>query len=87
MAAFDNANIATLEGPAARAAAVVPDDATDLATPSRAIYVGAAGHIAVIMLSGDQVTFSNAPAGLVLPIRVSRVLATGTTAGSLISIS
>lgn len=85
--AFNDAQHATLEGPAARAAAVTPDDDVDLTEPSRALYVGQAGNVAVEMLAGGApVTFEAVPAGLLLPIRVRKVLETGTTAGQIISI-
>jgi len=38
------------------------------------------------MENGDIVTFSNVQAGSVLPFVVSRVLATGTTAGSIVAL-
>lgn len=63
------------------AAVVTPSDTVDLAFVSRALYVGGAGNITVIMAGdGSTVLFSAVPAGLVLPIRVNRVKATGTTA-------
>lgn len=46
----------------------------------RALYVGGAGDIAVVMKNGDEVTFSGVAAGTLLPIRVTKVKATGTTA-------
>lgn len=51
-----------------------------------AIYVGGAGNVAVTMESGDVVTFTAPPVGTVLPIRVSRVMATNTTATLLIGL-
>lgn len=53
-----------------------------------AIYVGGAGDVAVIPWRGDQhlaestpaVTFKAVPVGSFLPVRVRRILSTGTTA-------
>lgn len=85
--AFNDPQHATLEGPASRAAAITPDDDVDLSEPSRAVYIGSAGDLTVEMLAGGPpVTFAAAPAGLLLPIRVRKVMATGTTASQIISI-
>jgi hypothetical protein len=58
-----------------------------LARPTRALYVGGTGNVAVRMV-GDQTTpiFSAVPAGAILPIRVDKVLSTGTTATSIVGI-
>lgn len=77
----------SLSYPAEHAEAVTPSDATDLAIVSRALYVGATGNLSVIMLSGVTVTFVGVPAGALLPLRVSRVRSTGTTASSVVAIS
>ena len=63
--------------------AVVPNDTTDFVQgATRAIYVGGAGTISLIMASGNALTMTvpiNA-IGFVIPYRVKRILATGTTA-------
>ena len=63
--------------------AVVPNDTTDFVQgATRAIYVGGAGTISLIMASGNALTMIvpiNA-IGFVIPYRVKRILATGTTA-------
>ena len=78
--------------PAYEATAVTPSDSADLPYASTAIWVGGAGAMSVVMvrdwLSGMtgaqaiavQVTFSGIAAGSWMPLRVARVLATGTTA-------
>ena len=60
------------------AAAVTPSDGADLAFTCYALIIGAAGTIKVTMRGGQVVTMT-VPVGLI-PIRVSRVWATGTTA-------
>ncbi len=72
--------------PAKYAAAVTPNDTTVFAEPSKGLYIGATGNV-VVHLQGDPataVTFTGVPAGTVLPIRVVRVLSTGTTATGLV---
>lgn len=90
MAALDQFGYRTGAGPnhpASHAEAVTPSDSTDLAYVSRALWVGGAGNVAVVMASGAAVTFSNIAAGTLLPIRVSRVKSTSTTATLLVSVS
>ena len=70
---------------AGKAEAVTPSDTVDLANVS-VIYVGVTGNIAIITAGGDEVTLQNAQAGSVVPIRVKRVKATGTTATGLIAL-
>lgn len=74
-----------LESPGYDAATVTPSDSTDLAITSRALYVGTAGNLRVTTASGSIVTFANAPEGM-LPMRVSRVHASGTTAADIVAV-
>lgn len=70
-----------LHSPATKAVAITPDDATDLAEPTRAIYTGTGGTLVCILLDDSaEVTFANLPSGCILPCRIKRVKATGTTA-------
>ena len=75
-----------VESPANDGFAITPSDSTDFALDTRAIYVGVAGNIAVVMQSGAVVTFVGVPAGTILPVRAGRVNATGTTASSLLGL-
>lgn len=76
-----------LASPAYHAAAVTPNDNTDLTFVTRAVYVGGAGNITVNMADGTAgIVFSAVPVGTVLPIAVSRIKATGTTATLLVAI-
>lgn len=75
-----------LESPAAHAFAIATSDAVDLAQTTRAVYVGGAGDVKIKTLSGETVTFSGASAGMILPVRVARVFATGTTATLLVGL-
>ena len=74
---------ASLSGPASTGFTVTPDDGADLPETTRAIYVGIGGNLAVQMLSGETLTLSNILPGSLLPLRVTRILATGTTAAAI----
>lgn len=76
-----NASI-TLPGIIYRAEAVTPSDATTIDTTS-SLYVGVSGDIVVTMPAGNDVTFEGIQ-GFV-PIRVSAVKATGTTATGIVA--
>lgn len=77
----------SLSGPAAHAFAVTPSDSTDVAETTRALYVGIGGAVAAVMASGASVTFGAVASGTVLPVRVTRVLATGTTASAILGLA
>ncbi|MBW9063152.1 hypothetical protein JNB71_07465 [Rhizobium herbae] len=72
--------------PATHGFIVTPSDTIDLPEMTRAIYVGSGGVLAVRLLSGQTVTFAGVSAGSILPLRADRVLATGTTAGSIVGL-
>ncbi|CDZ26305.1 hypothetical protein [Neorhizobium galegae] len=74
---------ASLSGPAASGFSITPSDSSDLPETTRALYVGTGGHLSVRMLSGETLALSNVPAGGLLPLRVTRVFATGTTAAAI----
>lgn len=68
-------------------AAVTPSDTVDLTFITRAIYVGSAGALTVILAGGATVAFAAVPAGTWLWIAVTRVKATGTAAGSIVALA
>ena len=72
--------------PAAYAETVTPSDASDLSYVTRGLWVGGAGNVKVLMLGGDAVTLVGVQAGTLLPIRVSRVYSTDTTATSMVGL-
>lgn len=76
----------TRESPAVEAFLVVPNDTTPLKTDARSLWVGGAGDVKVDMVEGGTVTFVAVPAGTLLPVSVSAVYATGTTATNIIAL-
>lgn len=68
-------------GPAVHGFAITPSNTTTFTTPTRAVWVGGAGNIEVL-LTGDTVpvTLSGVAAGTSLDISVTQVLTTNTTA-------
>lgn len=78
---------ADLSSPASRGVAITPSDTTDLPVGVRAVWVGGAGAISVILADdANPITLSAVPAGTLLPIMARRVRATGTTATLLVGL-
>ena len=79
-----------VSGPARRAQVVVPSDTTDLVDIPKGIYVGTGGDITMIGVDAPAgatgVTWKNVPAGALIPFRPRRILATGTTAASMLGL-
>ncbi len=78
-----------MAAPADEAAAVTPSDTVDIPLANvRALYVGTAGDVTVNMkLTGSTILFKAVPAGAWLPIRVTRVLSTGTGASNIVALA
>ena len=76
----------SLSSPASHGFNVTPSDAAPLPETSRALYVGSGGALAVRMLSGETISFSGLNGGTLLPIRVTQVLAAGTTAAAIVAL-
>jgi hypothetical protein len=75
-----------LTSPANGGVAVTPSDSADLTDTTRALYVGGDGNVSVIMRGGQTVTFTGMKAGVIYPLRVNRVRATGTTATGIVAL-
>ncbi len=73
-----------LQTPLTSGYAVIPSDTEDLPAVSRGVYLGTAGDISVVMKDGSSLVWKNLAAGIVYPFRVSRILATGTTAADIV---
>jgi len=66
-------------GQGEHAAVITASDVTVL-QGNPAVYVGGTGNVNVVTAGGETVLFTAVPVGTVLPVRVSKVLATSTTA-------
>lgn len=69
------------------AVVVTPNDSADLTTvPTKGIYVGVTGDLKVTLNDGSTVTFTSLSSGVIHPLSVKRVWATGTTATSILAV-
>ncbi len=60
---------------------VTPADSTNLANgKTRALYITGAGNVNVTLPSGATAVLTSVPAGTLIPIEVSQVFSTSTTA-------
>lgn len=72
--------------PVTRAFVITPHDSTNFTRATRGIYVGGAGNVVVVFDDGSTATFLSVPAGLILPVRATRVNATDTTATNMVGL-
>lgn len=86
--AYSPPGVAVPAGLGVRAVAITPSDTTVYNPPLRAIWVGVAGNLS-IMCIGDTtaVTLASVPAGPLSIACISRVMATGTLATTMIGFS
>lgn len=75
-----------LNSPASGVIEITPDDGTDLEVMSRAIMVSTLGDVAVVMKDGTTGVLPSLQPGVPYPVRVSRVLAAGTTATGIVGL-
>jgi hypothetical protein len=73
-----------LEGPATHAFAVTPHDTNDLPETTRAIFVGGTGSVCLVLVSGAEITLANVASSSIIPVRATRLKATGTTATQIV---
>lgn len=76
----------TRELPFTQAVAIVPDDVGAI-QKTQAVYVGGAGNLRVLMAGDQDVVFVGVPAGAILPIAITRVWATNTTAATILGLN
>ncbi len=60
------------------------DQVLALPTIARGLYISGAGALVVVMANGDAVTFSGLLAGIVYPIAVKQITASGSSAAGVI---
>ena len=78
----------SLSSPAAHCFDILPDDASELPSAAKAIYVGSGGDIVLRAVDSDQdVVLQGVGSGAILPIRIRAIRATGTTASALIGLA
>lgn len=74
--------------PAEQCFEITPSDSQDLPTPTKALFIGEGGDVALVTLRGNsEITFRNLQSGSILDVRVKAVRASGTTAASLVGLS
>lgn len=76
----------TWDAPAGGGFAITPHDDNLLGAVTRALYVGGGGTLSVEMASGEAVSFSGVAGGFVLPVRVRKVKASGTSATGIVGL-
>ena len=77
----------SLESPASSAFAITPHDTNDLTYTTRGIYIGTSGDVKVDMAdTGTAITFVGMAAGVVHPLRVTRVYDTDTDADDIVGL-
>jgi hypothetical protein len=64
----------------AKTFAITPSDSADLTQPCEGLLVCAAGNVVFRNQAGSDVTITGAAAGQHIPVKVRRVMSTGTTA-------
>lgn len=75
-----------IAGPMTDGAGVTPSNTEDLSHVTRALWIGGTGDVGVVMASGRSLVLKAVPAATLLPLRVTRVLFTETTATEIIAL-
>jgi hypothetical protein len=78
---------AGLDSPAARTFTITKHDTNEVAEVTRALYVGTGGTLAITDAAGNDTVLVNVASGAILPIRVRRVKATGSTAADIVGLA
>lgn len=74
-------------GPGVTAFAVTKSDSTVFDPPTRKLWVGGVGNLAVLMNADTvPVTFTAVPAGTWMDISVTKVMSTNTTATNIVAV-
>lgn len=79
----------TLTGPIQTGYAITPSDTLDVSITTRGLYVGVAGDVKVTLAAnatGSSVVLKGLASGIIHPIGVRRIYATGTTATDIVGL-
>ena len=77
----------SVTAPARRAFAIVPHDDEPLPFVTKGICIGSAGDIVLRAIDSQSDVTVSAVAGQLVPIRITHIRATGTTAARLVGLS
>lgn len=64
---------------------ITPSDSVVI-TPTKGLYLGAGGNVALMMANGRSVTVNNLAGGIIHPISCTMVKVTGTTATNILAV-
>ncbi len=78
-------DVKVLEGNGEDAFSVAPHD-TNAFQATKGLYLGVSGDVRVKMKSGNIITFKGLSAGVIHPISITMVYATGTTALEIVGV-
>lgn len=73
-------------GPIEGGFSITPNDSANLPEVTRALYIGEGGSLRCTTNDGQTLTFSGLMPGTLLPIRATRVHASGTTATAVLGL-
>lgn len=79
-------SIVNHSNPAQYAAVVTPSDTESFTQTARALYIGGAGNVNVVLPDGSDVLFVGLAAGSILPVRCTRVNDADTTASDIVAL-
>lgn len=85
-APFTNRSASRVD-PLRAALTVQPSDTEDLGIESRALLLGAGGDVRLTLADGDTITLKGLRDGVLYPLAIRRVWATGTTAADIVVLS
>jgi hypothetical protein len=86
MALDKRSGVSTNSDPADNAVAVVPSDSTDLTYVASALIIGVGGTVIVDTAGGQTGVAIKVQSGQILPLRVTRVRSTNTTATDIVAL-
>lgn len=73
-------NAALINAPAYTISVLTKSDTTTYDPPLRSLYVGGVGDVNVVCPDGSTAIFSAVPVGTIIPVIVSKLMSTSTTA-------